>query len=321
MPDPSPKASQARTRVVPELASRIYKYLADTRPASGERLTAQSLATRFAASRWTVNEALALLAEKQVVAHLPGRGYRVAVTEFKAPAELGLSSGGDTEPTYFRIARDRLSGELPDHVTESLLRQRYGLTAANLSALLRRMAKEGWIERRSGYGWHFSPILRTPETLEQSYRLRLAIEPAALLQPGFRLAPDVIARLRAAHEEIVAGGADTLPPDVLYERGVTFHETLVGASGNPFFLDTLRRINNLRRLLIYHSMIDRQRFYGQSSEHLAILDLLERGDNVGAAAMLEAHLRVVVNKVPRLVKEAMERPAKDAASEPQAVVP
>lgn len=296
-----------RTGVVPELALRIHQHLRDTHAAPGLRLTAQSLATQFAVSRWTVNEALARLAEKGVVAHAAGRGYRVSDAVSRAPADLGLTASGDLTAVYFRIAEDRLSGALKDQVTESFLRQRYGLTAANLATLLHRLTKEGWIERRTGYGWSFSPILRTSKTLEQSYRLRLAIEPAALLQPGYRLNPETIAALRAAHEEIVAGGADTLPADTLYERGVAFHEALVEGSGNPFFLDALRRINSVRRVLIYHSMVDRRRFYEQSSEHLQILERLERGDNVGAAALLQAHLEAVIHKVPPLVNEATKK--------------
>jgi DNA-binding GntR family transcriptional regulator len=53
--------------------------------------------------------------------------------------------------------------------------------------------------------------------------------------------------------------------------------TIIGASGNPFFLGTVRRINRVRRLLSYRSMVDRRRYRQQCEEHLQILDLLVTG--------------------------------------------
>src|SRR5256885_8984978 len=49
-----------------------------------------------------------------------------------------------------------------------------------------RISQEGWIERKPGYGWTFAAMLTTPDSLLQSYRLRMALEPAALLEPGYR---------------------------------------------------------------------------------------------------------------------------------------
>ena len=102
--------------------------------------------------------------------------------------------------------------------------------------MLSRVAHEGWAERRPGYGWSFSPMLTTPESLEQTYRVRLALEPAALLEPAYCLDPVTAARCRAAELRLLAGAIETDSADVLHERGVRFHEAIVGASGNPFFL-------------------------------------------------------------------------------------
>ena len=137
---------------------------------------------------------------------------------------------------------------MPEAVTESLLRQRYGLTASQLNAVLDRIGAEGWIERRPGYGWEFSAMMRTPDALLQSYRLRLALEPAALLEPGYRLDPAVLARCRQAEMHLLDGGIETDSADQLHDRGVRFHESLVEASGNAFFIDAIRRVNRVRRL-------------------------------------------------------------------------
>ena len=81
---------------------------------------------------------------------------------------------------YFRLADDRLQGRLPEQVSETYLRERYDLTRVQLTTLLGRICQEGWAERRPGYGWVFSEMLTTPEALLQTYRLRMALEPAAM---------------------------------------------------------------------------------------------------------------------------------------------
>ncbi|MEE4318169.1 GntR family transcriptional regulator, partial [Pseudomonas aeruginosa] len=127
--------------------------------------------------------------------------------------------------SYFKLADELLRGALPMQCSETLLRARYGLSTAQTQALLARIAQEGWAERRPGYGWEFSSMLTTPDSLLQSYRLRLALEPAALLEPGFRIEKTVLARCRAAEKHLLDGGIRTDTADQLHERGVRFHES------------------------------------------------------------------------------------------------
>ena len=94
-------------------------------------------------------QALRQLADKGLVTRMPNRGYFVAQD---LPDALLLSLDNAPDPTreaYFRIADDLLGGaRCRKAVTESLLRQRYGLTASQLNAVLDRIGAEGWIERR-----------------------------------------------------------------------------------------------------------------------------------------------------------------------------
>ncbi|MBR8654386.1 GntR family transcriptional regulator [Achromobacter sp. Marseille-Q0513] len=263
----------------------------------GSHLPAQMLADRLRLSRSPVNEALRQLADKGLVTRMPNRGYFVAQD---LPDALVLSLDNAPDPTreaYFRIADDLLGGALPDAVTESLLRQRYGLTASQLNAVLDRIGAEGWIERRPGYGWEFSAMMRTPDALLQSYRLRLALEPAALLEPGYRLDPAVLARCRQAEKHLLNGGIETDSADQLHDRGVRFHESLVEASGNAFFIDAIRRVNRVRRLLSYRSMRDRKRYREHCEQHLHILDLLERERNQEASDAMREHLSSTLHNI------------------------
>jgi DNA-binding GntR family transcriptional regulator len=285
---------------------RILDLIREDGLTPGSHLPAQMLADRLRISRSPVNQALGLLHEKGLLHREPNRGYFLA-SEIEAPSsrlaeELGLDEGGSTRDVYFRVAEDRLQGLLPDAFSETLLKQRYGLTGAQLQSLLHRMAQEGWVHKKPGYGWEFSPMLTTAESLLQSYRMRLALEPAALLEPGYRIAPEVLARCRAAEIHLLEGGIKTDTADEIHERGVRFHEALVEGSGNPFFIDAIRRVNRVRRLLSYRSTQDRKRYKQHCEQHLAILDLLEQGRNEEAAERLREHLAATVRNMRKISK-------------------
>ena len=284
--------------------TKILELIAEDRLPEGAHLRAQQIADRLRLSRSPVNDALGALEQHGVVARKPNRGYfllRDYDAIDQAPADIAPPSADDiVTQSYFKLADELLRGELPMQCSEAQLRARYALTNAQAQALLARISQEGWAQRRPGYGWEFSSMMTTPDSLLQSYRLRLALEPAALLEPGFRIEKRVLARCRAAEKHLLDGGIVTDTADQLHDRGVRFHESLVEASGNPFFIDTIKRVNRVRRLLSYRSMQDRSRYRQHCEQHLAILDLLERERNEDAAAALAAHLRSTLDNLARI---------------------
>src|SRR4051812_34496224 len=139
--------------------ARILELIREDGLAPGSHLPAQMLADRLRISRSPVNEALGLLHEKGLLHREPNRGYFLA-SEIEAPTarlaeELGLDEGSSTRDVYFQVAEDRLKGLLPDQVSETLLKQRYALTGAQLQSVLHRMMHEGWLQKKAGYGWEF----------------------------------------------------------------------------------------------------------------------------------------------------------------------
>lgn len=270
----------------------------------GSHMPAQTLADRLQVSRSPINEALSLLHEKGVLRRERNRGYfldrPIEQLDATLSEALGLDESDVVTGVYFRVADDRLKGLLPDEFSEVMLKNRYALTAAQLQAVLNRISQEGWAQKKQGYGWVFSSMLTTPDSLLQSYRLRLALEPAALLEPGYRLDAQVLARCRAAEMHLLEGGIETDTADQLHDRGVRFHESLVEASGNPFFIDTIRRVNRVRRLLSYRSMQDRKRYKEHCQQHLRVLDLLEKGRNEEASEELRSHLASTLKNLKKI---------------------
>jgi DNA-binding GntR family transcriptional regulator len=270
----------------------IIDFIRDEGLVQGNHLPAQVLADRFNVSRSPVNEALASFEAKGLLRREPNRGYFLAKSlDPKFEKKLDSAQINPVSTTYFRIADDVLMGILPLEITESFIKSKYELTTSQLKAVLSRIAQEGWAQRKAGYGWEFSSMLTTPDSLLQSYRLRLALEPAALLEPGYHLSPKVLEKCRAAEHHLLDGGIESDTPDQLHERGVRFHESLVEASGNPFFIDTIRRVNRVRRLISYRSMQDRKRYIEHCQQHLEVLDLIAKGKRVDAAEIMRKHLQ------------------------------
>lgn len=277
-----------------QLAADIQQYIAANQLATGTRLPERGLAEHFRVSRSPVREALKRLAAQSVIeAHADG-GYAVADVREGSPGPSALApdaANDSSESTYLRIAEDRLNGLLPDRVTENELIRRYGPTRNQLTGILRRMVHEGWVERLPGHGWAFLPTLSSSSAYVQSYRFRLLLEPSALLESSYRLDEAALKVCRAEQQALVDGGVYTASPAQLFDANTHLHETIASFSGNLFILDSLRRLNRVRRLMEYRKAVDRDQAARRCQEHLTLIDMLLADRREAAADFMRLHLR------------------------------
>lgn len=279
-----------RDAELPErLASQILEEVKAARLMVGTRLPEQQLADRFGVSRSPVRSALGLLASMGVVEALPRRGYRL-LKDGAAVVNKRRPETSRSERSYHAIAEDRLSGRLPDRISETRLMERYGLARGALLKLLGRMANEGWVERLPGNGWRFLATMTSTESFRHAYEFRTVIEPAALMSPTFRIDVEAFRRERDRQKALLDGDLGRLGRGRLFDINSGFHEMLAACSGNLFFLDALRRVNRLRRLIEYRTFVDKDRLAAQCREHLRLLDMIETGSRQDAAAYLLRHL-------------------------------
>lgn len=290
-----------------QLALQIAGHIRRSKLEPGAHLAEQQLADLFKVSRSPVRCALAELEKSGIVEQARHRGYflkKIPASKAKAAPEANLA-----EERYLRIADDRLAGRLEDNVTETALMRRYEMPRRELQRILHRMEKEGWAERKPGHGWQFIALADSVEAHGQSYRFRMLFEPAALLEPTFRIDKAEFDRIRRDQQMLLDGGIARLSRAQLFKMGSDFHETLMGFSRNRFMIDAICRVNTMRRLLEYRAHYDRERIVGQCREHLHLLDLLQQDTRENAARYLRKHLDVV-----RAIKtEPSERTARVAA--------
>jgi len=197
-----------------------------------------------------------------------------------------------TPLTGLRMALDIL-GERAHFAADSReadLMREFSVGRAILRKVLSRIQQEGWIERRPGHGLEFLPTIDSVEAYEESYALRLAVEPAGLLSPKFRPNRVLLDACRKQQEFIAGAGYRTMTPIELFEANARFHETIAEFSGNRFFVQTVRRMDQLRRLVEYMQAEHRLPRKEQAVEHLAILDAIATGDYLDAATKMREHL-------------------------------
>jgi len=296
--------SRRQPKLGAQIALQIGEMIREGRFAVGEHLSAQKLADEFHVSRQPVKDALKILEDRGIVESRKNRGCFVALAQVEALADVSENPAIDSEP-YFRIAEDRLTGRLPEEVTETDLRRHYKISRAEIQGMLARMAQEGWIERKPGYGWRFLPVLTSPAMHRQSYEFRLVIEPAAVLCPTYVVNKEAFERVREQQAALLTGDIWKLSPARLFQAGTDVHELVVGCSGNPFFLDSLKRINRLRRLIEYRAMFDRGRLIKQCEEHIKLLDLLLDDRPEDAAEVLRLHLGAASDRKSRFFEATL----------------
>ncbi len=290
-PDVAGGARPGRSALVASVASALAHAIARGDLPPHAVLAERELAVRFRVSRTPVRAALVRLEEQGLVERSPRGRARVAA-DAQTLARV-LARPLESERLYEEFARERLEGRLPDRVSEATLRERFGLSSRDLRSLLERAQREGWMDRRPGYGWEFRPVLTTLASYAQSYRFRLALEPAALREPGYRADVAELERCRAHQQRLIDGDARRTSDAALFEINSHLHEVIVRGSHNDFFIESLERVNRLRRLIEYQQTLPRDRAIDRCREHIRVIDLILAHRVAEASTALGAHLASV----------------------------
>ena len=277
-------------RLPSRLAAQIVERMRQLGWPAGTHLREQELADAFRVSRTPVRLALRSLAERDLVESRPNRGFFLKQQAQPNPGHGAALDATHEDPLYFVVAEDRLRGVLASRCTEAELARRYDVSRARIVRLLSQMAQEGLILRLPGNGWEFLPLLSSPEAYDQGYRYRMLIEPAALLEPGYRLPGTVLSETRMRQQAMLDGGTHAWSRSETFGANSDFHEVIVSGASNPFLTEGLRRVNRSRRLLEYRTHPFRDRLIGECRDHLHLLDLIGDGRMQDAARFLHDHL-------------------------------
>lgn len=277
------------TSLQTKVAGQILSAIHSGELSPGNHLKEVELAERFGVSRSPIRGALAYLAKQQLIEPMASHGFRVPLEPVKAVEIQVTELENEEDVLYRRLIDDRLNQTLPDQISESDLLRRYDVGKSVLRRCLLKLSDEGVMQRKHGHGWQFAPTLSDKQTRFESYRFRMLLEPAGLLEPTFNLNHEQLQRCRRQQLDLLEGVADSKN---FFESNAQFHELLAAASGNAYILHAVQQQNRLRRLTEFHSVNNVERVKASCREHLAILDSLEQGDNEWASTLLHRHLEV-----------------------------
>ncbi|MFY7962016.1 MAG: FCD domain-containing protein [Elsteraceae bacterium] len=282
--------SKEPNRLQRDLADRILLLAREERFEIGQRLSEHRLSKALQVSRTPVRAALAHLRALGVADWSAGAGYSLAKPAEDVAVASPAAASDASDALLAEIARDHTASRLSDHASEADLMRRYNVPRPLLLRALSKMAEVGLAERSAGYGWRFPSIERSREVRRESYRFRMMLEPAGLLEPTFKVDPTWISAMRKAHQAAMTDEWRPGASVAFFEMNAAFHEGLAAASGNRFVLAAVQQHNRLRRLDNYDWVYGVERVVASSMEHLAILDNIERGDVEVASLLLRRHL-------------------------------
>jgi len=295
------------------LANQILDFVRKARFEPGHHLREQQIADLLGVSRTPTRNALNLLVAEGIVETRRNQGFFL-LKAFDALQRVELAVGSSVEDSLFeRLVNDRLSGAIPNSLTQTEIARRYDVDRVTLMKTLTRMAEDGLLIRNKGHGWSFLPTL-DDAALRSGYQFRLMVEPANFLQPEFRPNAAALERSRLQHLYLASHSDSSAVSNAqLFETDAQFHEMFAEFGGNTFVIQAIQQQNRLRKLLEFAGYANRRRVRDWCAEHLAIIDAVATGRYAEASELMRKHLTHADSAALPGKKPAGKTPAKTPA--------
>lgn len=287
---------------IPPLHGRIRDWLElrfGQNAEPGTRINEAELAEELRVSRTPVRKVLKQLQAEGVVEYIQHKGFRLVKPDRLSPTCDGISDLLDE-----RMMRDMALGEFSAPMSERALMHRYDVPHGALTSTLRRLMRDQLVEPSAGRGWIFADV--GPVALENSYRFRQIIEPAAILSDSFE--PDTSA-FKALDEEHASAIANIQKIDRrrLFDLDAKFHRQVALSVKTSYMADTIDRQNNIRRVNEYVGAVRIDRLRNSMLEHRGIIEAILGHEGQLAAALMRVHLQLSREETFRHMDEDLER--------------
>src|SRR5690606_480068 len=189
------------------------------------------------------------------------------------------------------LVRDAILGfrlEPGQRLVERELVEQLGVSRATVREVLRQLAAEGLVTDVPQRGAVVTAL--SPEDAADLYEMRASLEALAVQRFVRRAAPQQVAELRAAVEEIERTAGSTDPQEQLRAKD-RFYEVLLGGSGSTPLQQTLAGLQARVRLLRATSLSQAGRPQEAAAELRAVVEAIEAGDAERAAAACVQHIQ------------------------------
>jgi DNA-binding GntR family transcriptional regulator len=189
------------------------------------------------------------------------------------------------------ILADRAQRRIEDVQSVSALARKYGASRHSVLNALKVLSQDGIVTQLPGRAWAFQPLLDSPRAVDESLTFRMALEPDAILAPGFALDRKKSEVIRRRGLELLALPEGRLSAAGFLRADCEFHSFIADCSANRFARGSLLAHHRLRRATQKAMSLPEFRLRQAVEEHLGILDSLERNEFDLAADQMVLHLR------------------------------
>ncbi|WP_141961174.1 GntR family transcriptional regulator [Actinoallomurus bryophytorum] len=170
------------------------------------------------------------------------------------------------------------------HLVESELATRLGISRQPVREALQRLSTEGWVDLRPAHGaFVHAP---TEEEADQLLAVRSLLEAESARLAAANMTPQAVAGLREICERGVSAlAADEV--DAVVAANAELHSAIVELSGNKVLAELAAQVD--RRVRWYYTPVARQRGPESWTEHAALIDALAEHDGEQAAQIMREH--------------------------------
>ncbi|QYX55987.1 GntR family transcriptional regulator [Roseovarius sp. SCSIO 43702] len=273
------------------LAQQVLGVVLEEGLRQGDHLPEQRFSTACGVSRTPIRAAFKLLESKQILEWREEEGYFLRRAEPDDLARVASALDAQDGSLAARILADRAERRIGDVQSVSGLTRRYGTSRHMVLNALKILSRDGIVAQLPGRAWAFQPMFDSPKAIDDSYAMRLTLEPQAILAPGFALDPARANVLRGQIDDLLQSGPVALTAQGFLRLDCEFHGALAESCRNRFLRGTLLTHHRLRQATQKDTTIPEFRLRQALGEHLDILDALERGQFELAADHMVLHLR------------------------------
>ena len=143
-------------------------------------------------------------------------------------------------------------------------------------------------EPSPGRGWILADV--GAAALEDGYRLRQIIEPAAILSDRYQVDEAALEALDGEHLRAIEA-METMDSRRLFELDAKFHLMVAQGTGSASLVAAIARQNNIRRVNEYLGFGRAERIRQSMVEHRGIMAALRAAEYQVAAALMRMHLQ------------------------------
>ncbi len=274
-----------------DLAKQIAGVVFERGLRCGDHLPEQVFSEACSVSRTPIRSAFKMLESKGILEWRQERGYYLAIEDPEAVNSALSELEGVEGSLADRILADRADRRLSDIQSVSALARRYGTSRSAVLFALKVLDREGIVTQLPGRAWAFQPMIDSARALNESFEMRLVMEPLALTSPGFSLDGSKVAIIRGQMEAFLQL-EDAAATAARFRRiDIDFHILIAEGTANRFVRSTLLAHHRLRQASKTGGVTPAYRMRKAMEEHLEILDSLDRKQNDLAADQLRVHLR------------------------------